>query len=602
MKFSLIILLNGFKEMNLMCGIIGYVGAKEAAPILFDCLRKLEYRGYDSYGFAMLSKGKLWIRKGKGKVSDAGFEKLPGSIGIAHTRWATHGKVSKANAHPHLDCEKRIAVIHNGIIENFENLKKSLAKKGHVFKSETDSEIISHLIEDNIDLGLKEAVMRTMKILKGRSAILVVRDDFDGIVAARSGSPLILGVGKEEYFIASDIPAFLNRTNKVMYLDDGEMVILEKGKKPVFINIENGNALEKRIVNIEWDAKQAERGDYRHFMIKEIMEQKETIIRAINQSDREIKKVAGEINRAYGVFLVGCGTAGNVCHTGEYIFSAIAKKHVNYVVASEFPNYRDFLTRKTLLITISQSGETADVLEAVKAAKEKGVKVISLVNVRGSSLNRMSDFTFLINAGPEKAVASTKATTAQLAILYLLAYACAGKLDDGKRLLIDVAPKINDMLNPRYEERIKNLAASICKKKHVYIIGRSLNYPMAMESAIKIMEVSYIHAHGFAGGELKHGPIALVEKNAPCIVLTGGESDHDTISNAMEIKARGGYIIGVGPKRYDVFDFWLKTPSVGLASPIVNIIPVQLLAYHLGLLRGCEVDTPRHLAKSCTVK
>lgn len=585
-----------------MCGIIGYVGAKEATPILFDCLRRLEYRGYDSYGFAMLCKGKLWIRKSKGKVSDAGFEKLPGSIGIAHTRWATHGKVSKANAHPHLDCEKRIAVIHNGIIENFEKLKKDLVKKGHLFKSETDSEIISHLIEDNIDLGLPKAVMRTMKILKGRSAILVVKDDFDGIIAARNGSPLILGVGKNEYFIASDVPAFLNRTNKVMYLDDGEMLILEKGKKPKFINIDNGNEMNKRVIKIDWDAKHAEKGDYRHFMIKEIMEQKETIIRAINQNDREIKRVANEINRAYGVFLIGCGTAGNVCHTGEYIFSSIAKKHVNYMVASEFPNYKDFLTKKTLLIMISQSGETADVLEAVRVAKEKGAKVISLVNVKGSSLDRISDFTFHINAGPEKAVASTKATTAQLAILYLLAYACAGKINEGKRLLLETASKINDMLNPRYEKRIKNFANIIHRKKDIYIIGRSINYPMAIESAIKIMEVSYIHAHGFPGGELKHGPIALIKKNTPCIVLTTGNSDHDTISNAMELKARGGFIIGVGPKGYEVFDFWIKTPDVGLASPIVNIIPIQLLAYHLGVLRGCEVDTPRHLAKAVTVK
>jgi len=588
-----------------MCGIIGYVGEKEATPILFDCLKRLEYRGYDSYGFATLDHGKIWIRKSKGKISEAGFEKLPGSVGIAHTRWATHGKVSKANAHPHVDCEKRIAVIHNGIIENFEALKKDLVRKGHVFKSETDSEIISHLIEDNLDLGLNEAVRRTMRILKGRSSVLVIKDDFDGVIAARNGSPLILGAGKGEYFIASDVPAFLNRTNNVMYLDDGEMVVIERGKKPQFINMESDKALAKRIIRIDWVAKQAEKGDYEHFMIKEIMEQKETIIRAINQNDREIKRVAKEINKAYGVFLTGCGTAGNVCHTGEYIFSNIAKKHVNYVVSSEFPNYKDFLTKKTLLITVSQSGETADVLEAVKAAQEKGAKVISLVNVRGSSLDRMSDFTFHIHAGPEKAVASTKATTAQLAILYLLAYACVDRVDEGKMLLLEAASKINDMLNPRYEERIRNLAKHMQRKKDIYIIARSLNYPMAMEAAIKVMEVSYIHAHGFAGGELKHGPIALIKKGTPCIVLAGGSSkygDHDIINNAMEVKARGGFIIGVGPKKYDVFDFWIKTPDVGLASPIVNIIPIQLLAYHLGKWRGCAIDTPRNLAKAVTVK
>ncbi|UCC91448.1 MAG: glutamine--fructose-6-phosphate transaminase (isomerizing) [Candidatus Aenigmatarchaeota archaeon] len=585
-----------------MCGIIGYIGGKEASPILFDGLRKLEYRGYDSYGFATLDEGKVWIRKGKGKISEAGFEKIPGSLGIAHTRWATHGKVSKANAHPHIDCEKRIAVIHHGIIDNFEKLRKSLVRNGHKFRSETDSEIISHLIEENMDLGLQEAVRKTMRILEGRSAVLVVKDDFNGMVAARTGSPLILGVGKDEYFIASDIPAFLNRTKDVMYLDDGEMVVLEGGKKPEFINIENGKPVEKRLIRIEWDAKHAEKGEYEHYMIKEIMEQKDTIIRAINQNDRDIKRVAKEINKAYGVFLTGCGPAGKVCHTGEYIFSNIAGKHVNYVVSSEFPNYRNFLMKKTLLITVSQSGETADVLEAVKAAKEKGVKVISLINVKGSSLDRVSDFTFLIKAGPEKAVASTKATTSQLAILYLLAYASVGKLNEGKMLLLNTASEINDMLNPRYGERIRKLAEGLHKKRNIYIIGRSLNYPIALESAIKIMEVSYIHAQGFAGGELKHGPIALIEKNTPCIVLTGGSSDHDILSNAMEIKSRGGLIRGVGPKKYDVFDFWIKTPNVGFASPIVNIIPVQLLAYYLGVFKGCEIDTPRNLAKSVTVK
>jgi glucosamine--fructose-6-phosphate aminotransferase (isomerizing) len=586
-----------------MCGIIGYVGEKEATPILFDGLRRLEYRGYDSYGFATLDKGKIWIRKSKGKISEAGFEKLPGNIGIAHTRWATHGKVSKTNAHPHVDCEKGIAIIHNGIVENYEDIKKFLLKKGHILKSQTDSEVISHLIEDNLDLGLKEAVRRTMRIIKGRSAIVVICKDFEGLIAARTGSPLIIGVGeKNEYFVASDIPAFLNRTKKVMYLDDGEMVVIEKHKQPIFFNIETGKIVEKRIIEIDWDAKQAEKGDYAHFMIKEIMEQKDTIIRALNQDDESIKKIAKMIKKAYGIFLIGCGTAGNVCHTAEYIFSSVANKHVNYVVASEFPNYKNFLTKKTLLIAVSQSGETADVLEAVRVAKSKGVKVVSILNVRGSSLDRLSDFTFLINAGPEKAVASTKATTAQLVVLFLLAYACADKLNEGKRLMLEVASKINDMLNPRYEERIKKLAEEIHKKDDIYVIGRSSNYPMALETALKIMEVSYMHAHGFAGGELKHGPLALIEKNTPCIVLTGNEADNETISNASEIKARGGFIIGVGPKNYDVFDFWIKTPNVGSASPIVNIIPMQLLAYHLALLRGCEVDTPRNLAKSVTVK
>jgi len=589
-----------------MCGIVGYVGGRRVAPLLVDSLKKLEYRGYDSCGIATLDGGKIWIKKDRGKIDDVdrkiSLNDLPGMIGFGHTRWATHGKVSKSNSHPQTDCTGRIAVIHNGIVENFSELRRQLKRKGHKIRSDTDTEIIAHLIENSISsgLGFEEAVRKAMNCIKGRSAIIVAERGFPGLVAARTGSPLILGVGENEHFIASDVPAFLDYTRKVMYLDDGEMVVLKD--KPRFMNLESGEKLEKRVITIDWDAKQAEKGEHEHYMIKEIMEQKETIMRAINQDESEIKRVANEISRAFGVFLTGCGTAGKVCQTGEYVFSNVANKHVNYVVSSEFPNYKNFLTKKTLLIAVSQSGETADVLEAVKAAKEKGVKVISLVNVRGSTLDRVSDITFLIKAGPEKAVASTKATTAQLAILYLLAYACAGKLKEGKKLLLETASKINDMLNPRYEEYIKRLAKKIHREKNVYIIGKALNYPMALESAIKIMEVSYIHAQGFAGGELKHGPIALIERGSPCIVLTANDGNENVMGNAMEVKARGGFMIGVGPKRNEVFDYWLKTPDVGLASPLVNIIPVQLLAYHLGVLRGCDIDQPRNLAKSVTVE
>ena len=590
-----------------MCGIVGYVGERDAAPLIVASLKRLEYRGYDSCGVATVHNGKIWIRKDRGKIEDVErkihLADLPGEIGFGHTRWATHGKVSRINSHPHTDCKGDIAVIHNGIIENFSELKRALKRKGHKFRSETDTEVMAHLIEEKLRSGLdlEESVRKAMNMVKGRSAIIAAERHFPGIVAARTGSPLILGVGRGEYFVASDVPAFLDYTRKVMYLDDGEMVVVKDGMK--FTRIADGERIKKRIITIDWDATQAKKGKHKHYMIKEIVEQKETIMRAINQDEKEIKTVSREINKAFGVFLTGCGTAGKVCQTGEYIFSRIANKHVNYVVSSEFPSYKHFLTKKTLLIAVSQSGETADVLEAVKVAKEMGVKIISLVNVKGSTLDRQSDITFLIKAGPEKAVASTKATTAQLAILYLLAYACRGKLDEGKTLLLETASKINDMLNPRYEERIKKLAKNIFRKKNIYIIGRSLNYPMALESSIKIMEVSYIHAQGFAGGELKHGPIALIGKGSPCVVLTANDGTNNAIiGNAMEVKARGGFIIGVGPKRNHVFDYWIKTPNVGSASPIVNIIPVQLLAYHLGVLRGCDIDQPRNLAKSVTVE
>jgi glucosamine--fructose-6-phosphate aminotransferase (isomerizing) len=593
-----------------MCGIIGYKGRANAVPVIVDSLKRLEYRGYDSWGITVKKDG-FHVHKKVGKISDSDFESkdiaLPESnIGIGHSRWATHGGVTERNAHPHFDSEGNIAVVHNGIIENFQELRNGLSH--HDFVSETDTEIIPHLIEEimkNGGVDFEAAVKETVKRLKGRYAIIAVHRNDDRMIAVRRGSPLIIGVKQDgsgdEYFIASDIPAFLTHTNRIMYLDDNEMVVIDR--EPKFYNINTGESVFKRLIEINWDFGQAEKNGFPHFMLKEILEQKETISRAINQDEETILKIAEEINNAYGTFLTACGTAGKVCMTGEYIFSKVANKHINYVVSSEFPNYQHFLTDRTLMITVSQSGETADVLEAMEAAKSKGVRIISLVNVMGSSVDRQSDHTFLINAGPEKAVASTKATTSQLALMTLLAYACAGKLNEGRRLLIETAGKVNDMLNPRYEDHIKRLAERLYKEPNIYIIGRGINYPMALESAIKIMEVSYIHAQGFAGGELKHGPIALIDNGVPCIVLVANdETKDDTISNAMEIKARGGYIIGVAPERNDVFDYWIKVPDVGNASPIANIIPIQLLAYHLALLRGCEIDTPRNLAKSVTVK
>ncbi|MCX6814956.1 MAG: glutamine--fructose-6-phosphate transaminase (isomerizing) [Candidatus Aenigmarchaeota archaeon] len=585
-----------------MCGIIGYVGDKEAAPILLESLKKLEYRGYDSFGFATLYEGNICVHKDVGRISEHKNLNLPGKIGISHSRWATHGGVTKENSHPHMDCKNQIVVVHNGIVENYQELKKELLGRGHKFRSQTDTEVIAHLIEEDLGSGFEAAVKKALSRIEGRYALVVMEKGSDELIAVRRGSPLIIGAGEHENFVASDIPAFLERTRNVMYLDDNEMAVLTRtGVR--FCNIQTGEETKKRIIRIEWDAEQAKKGDYPHFMLKEIMEQKETIMRAINQDEREIQNIADEINKAFGTFFVGCGTAGKVCLAGEYIFSKVAKKHVNFVVGSEFPNYHHFLKPRTLMITISQSGETADVLEAVEVAKKEGVKVISLVNVMGSTLDRVSDHTFLINAGPEKAVASTKATTAQLALVTLLAYASAGKLEEGKRLLMETASAVNDMLNPRYEAHIKKLAEKLKDEPNIYIIGRSLNFPIALESAIKIQEVSRIHAEGFAGGELKHGPLALIHNGTPCIALIANdEVKKDVISNAMEAKARGAYIIGISPESNEIFDYWIKVPDAGNASPIVNIIPVQILAYHLGVLKGLDPDYCVNLAKSVTVK
>lgn len=589
-----------------MCGIFAYSGPKKnAAEIVIEGLKKLEYRGYDSWGIAFSGKDKLELFRKVGKIGEFDLSKntLPETtLAIGHSRWATHGGVTEANAHPHCDENQKFAVVHNGIIENYRELKAELIKKGHIFKSETDTETIVHLLEDyakNDDFVT--AAKKTLARLEGRYAILAIKTGEQKIVAARRGSPLIVGAGKGEFFVASDIPAFLEYTRDVMYLDDNEMVVVNE--KPHFYRLDTGEEIEKRVIQINWTAQSAEKGDFKHFMIKEIMEQKDTIYRAINQEDKEILKLAEEIKKAYGTFLIGCGTAGKVCLAASYIFSKVAKRHINVIVGSEFPSYEDFLKEKSLVIAVSQSGETADTLEAIEVARKKGTKVLSIVNVEGSTMDRESDFAIHIKAGPEKAVASTKATTSQLAILTMLAYACIDQLQEGKRVLIETAGKINDMLNPRYEEHIHALAEKIKNVESMYVIGKAVNYPMALEAAIKLQEVSYIHAEGFAGGELKHGPIALISEGTPVVVLAANDGTYkDILNNAQEIKARGGYIIGVAPQNEEVFDYWIRVPDAGIASPIVNIIPIQLLAYHLALLRQNNPDMPRNLAKSVTVK
>ncbi|MAG15474.1 glutamine--fructose-6-phosphate transaminase (isomerizing) [Candidatus Woesearchaeota archaeon] len=584
-----------------MCGIIAYKGKKDASKVVLEGLKSLEYRGYDSWGIATVADSDIKVVKKVGKISDStNISLASGNIGIGHTRWATHGSVTEDNTHPHLDCTGKIAVVHNGIIENYQGLRKQFSS--HKFVSETDTEIIAHIIEDymNQHIPFDCAVAEAVKFLKGRSAFVAVDSDSKKIVAVRKGTPLIVGVGEDEFFIASDITAFFNHTKKVQYLDDNELVVIDNDAE--FFKAQGGK-IEKRVVEIDWQPETAAKEGYKHYLIKEIMDQKDTLYRAINQDEEKIMSVASDINNAYGTFLVGCGTAGKVCMAGEYLFSKVAKKHVNAYVASEFPNYNHYLTPKSLIIAISQSGETADVLEAIEAAKKKSSKVISLLNVFGSTMMRNSDKYLMVNAGAERAVVSTKATTAQLAVITLLTYATVGKLQEGKLLLMDVAEGVNDMLNPRYEEYIKKLAEMLKDKNDMYIIGRSLNYPIALEAAIKLQETAYIHAEGFAGGELKHGPLALIDKGTPCIALVANdESKDEIISNAMEIKSRGGFIIGIAPENNEVFDYWIKVPDAGNASPIVNIIPVQILAYHIALLRNHDPDKPRNLAKSVTVK
>lgn len=588
-----------------MCGIFGYLGHREnALELVAEGLKKLEYRGYDSWGLASEVNNELYICKKTGKISDAkidGCEDKKTSIAMGHTRWATHGGVTDANAHPHFSEDRTIAVIHNGIIENYQQIKEELGLNV-TYTSETDTEVIAHLIAHfRKENSFEQSVMKAVQKLEGRYSIVVMNVGEKHLIAARRGSPLIIGVGENETFLASDIPAFLQYTQEVMYLDDNEMVIINDQAK--FFSLETGESVEKRVVNIDWKAESAEKGEYDHFMLKEIMEQKNTIHQAADQNEDEVMHIVEAIKNSRGCFFSGCGTAGKVCMAGEYFFSMIANRHVNFAPASEFPIYHHFLKPESLLVVVSQSGETADVLEAMNAAKGKGSKVLSLVNVQGSTIARESDYSLLINAGPEKAVASTKAATSQMALLLLLAHAIDDRLQEGRRLLSEVSSQINDMLNPRFLTYIKSVAEKLKDHENAYIIGKAENYPMAMEAAIKIQEVSYVHAEGFAGGELKHGPLALITKGTPVIAFVANdEVKQDILNNIQEVKARGGYVIGISPENSDLFDEWIKVPDVGVASPLVNVIPIQLLAYYMAVSRGLDPDMPRNLAKSVTVK
>jgi len=589
-----------------MCGIIGYIGNRRAAPILLKGLKHLEYRGYDSAGMATLSS-RVEVRKDVGKIEDLEkrlrFEEMEGEVGIGHTRWATHGKVTKENAHPHFSQNRKIYVVHNGIIENYQELREFLKENGFNFYSETDTEIIPNLIQYEMEKGksFEEACKAALKRLEGSFAVVIMHEGEEKLIAARRGSPLVIGVGDGEYFVASDIPAFLEFTKKVIFMYDWDFTVITKnGVK--FYNLREGKEVERSIDVIDWDAEQAKKGEFKHYMIKEILEQVETIQRAAMQDESIVATIVEEMRKARGIFFVGCGSSYHACFAGSYIFSKVANLHVNVMLASEFPNFKHFLNENTLVFAVSQSGETADVLEAVRAAKEKGSKVISITNVRGSSITRYSDKFLLLNAGPEICVLATKTYTSQLALLTLLAYAYAGRYEEGRKRLRYLWNVVYNLTSRTSREMIKKLAERLKDEEHIFVIGRGLQYATALEAALKIKEVSYIHAEAFAGGELKHGTIALIEDGTPCIVFVSEENEKEIISNAVEVKSRGGYIIGVSPKNNEVFDFWIKVPECGVANPIVQIIPIQILAYQLAVLRGYDPDKPRNLAKSVTVK
>ena len=592
-----------------MCGIIGYVGYRQTAPIAFEALKRLEYRGYDSAGIAVAGENGIEIKKDIGRVADINeridFLSLKGTYGIGHTRWATHGGVTKENAHPHWSNNKKIIVIHNGIVENYQELKKHLRSEGYTFYSETDTEVIPNLIDSEMKTGktFEKATMDAIKQLEGYYAVLVMFEGEKKIIGSRNGSPLVVGIGENENFLASDIPAFLEHTKKVMYIHDHDFVVLDGETNQVrFSSVHTGEPVNRPIHSVDWDFEQAKKGDFDHFMMKEITEQVHTIKAAQNQDMETLFIVSEHVKKAKGVFLVACGSSYHACLTASYLFSSIAKMHVNVVLGSEFSSYEHFLTPETLVILVSQSGETIDVLDALRTARRKNSNIVSIVNVVGSSLQRNSDHSLLLNAGPEICVLSTKTYTAQLAVLSLLVYTVAGRYAEGKEKLEILWNEIYQLTSANSRNYIRELAKVLQDKEHIFTIGRGLQYPTAAEAALKIKEVSYIHAEGFSGGELKHGTIALIEEGTPCIVFSSSLTESEIISNAMEIKARGGYIIGINHNNNEVFDFFIKVPDVGELNPVTQIIPIQILSYQLAVLRGCDPDKPRNLAKSVTVK
>ena len=589
-----------------MCGIFGIINDKknQAANTVLDGLKKLEYRGYDSWGISIIDEGKNQIQVDKhiGKIGEAKTNLPPGKIALGHTRWATHGGVTDNNAHPHLDCTKKIAVIHNGIVENYQELKEELLGKDHKFISETDTEVIAHLIEEKSkSKSIKEAIFETFKLLRGSNAIAVLDFTSQAIIACRNGSPLVVGMGSDQYFLASDVPAFLKETNKVYFLNDGDAVILSNSGIKLF-NIETGK--EKNLISqiLDWKLEDAEKNGFPHFLLKEIYEQLKTIPKTTSINEKQIKELSEKIKSGYKVILTGCGTASYCALATKYFFAQIGID-AQAIPSYEFMPFSKFIDEKTIVFAISQSGETADTLIAVKEAKKRGAEIIAVINARGSTLERLADTVLSVGAGPEIAVVSTKAFTSQLATLYLLTTAVTDRLEEGKVKIINLGKVLTKWLDVQSIKRLVSLAKRLMDEEHIYLIGKHINYPATLEFALKIKETSYVHAEPFSAGELKHGVITLIQKGTPCFVLASNDEVKDEVlSSAAEIKARGGLIIGVAPFESNEFDVLIKTPDLGDLTVFANIIVGQLLGYYLGVGRGADPDKPRNLAKSVTVK
>lgn len=588
-----------------MCGIFGYVGETgDIGPKVLAALKTLEYRGYDSWGVAVGAGSQIGVQKCTGKIGTASPVFPQTDIAFGHTRWATHGGVTDANAHPHLDCNGRLAVIHNGIIENFRALRDELRDRGHRFHSETDSEVVAHLLEEELAQGsdLISGLGRVFPRLEGLNAVIVMDTLSKELVAAKSVSPLVVGANGTATTIASDALALRDHADRLLYLEDHHLVRLRKADIELF-DRRTMTQLTPEYVPVDLDAASPDLGEFPHFMAKEMAEQPEVLERLVRTGRVQIEAFAEAIKSSRGTFLVGCGTASYAALTGAYLFSRIAGIHINFVLGSEFKYQEHFLTPESLVVALSQSGETADIIEGMLAAQRRGARLGALVNSKRSTLDRMVDLSVHLQAGPEQCVLSTKAYTAKVAALILAAHSVAGTYDQGEAAVLNAAAGMRQMLTSSWVDQVRSIARRVSASEHLFVVGRGLSYPTALEAALKIKEVSYIHAEGFAGGELKHGVIALVTPGTPCVVYAPhDETRADILSGAMELRSRGGYIIGIGPEPDPVFDVHLPIPDVGDAAPLVQALPAQMLGYEVALLRGNDPDKPRNLAKSVTVK
>lgn len=588
-----------------MCGIIGYIGERNASPILFEALRRMEYRGYDSAGIATFDDNFI-IKKGIGKISDLdkelNFREMQGTAGMGHTRWATHGGVTKENAHPHWSCRGEVVIVHNGIIENYSGLREFLSSRGHKFTSSTDSEVIAHLLEEAMKnhQDLKSAALSVVASLKGSYAFLAMtRSKPDTIIGARKDVPLIVGIGRGENFLSSDVFGFIDRTNQAIFMDNKEIALVTKDQVEFFDF--TGKSISKKPATVAWEVSDFSKKEFLHFTLKEIHEQPLAIRQTLSQEVEAVREFASLILKAKNLFITGCGTSFHAALLMKYLLARKAKIRSEVFLSSEIEHQKYLMDGDSVLLAISQSGETADVLSAVSEAKSRGVKVISIANVMGCSLARESFKTLYTRCGPEIGVAATKSFTSQVALLYLIASEACSDLAMIK-FLIESPDYVEQALE--FEARVQEIAYKYMNANDFYFVGRGDHYPIALEGALKLKELSYVHAEGMAAGEFKHGTLALIEKGTPVVLMNPPDETYvQTLNNAMELKARGASVIGISTRPNACYDDFLQIPELptGILYPIVESVPLQMLAYFSSIGRKLDPDYPRNLAKSVTV-